>query len=110
MVVAVEPRLLGDTLARALERSGIDVVIHLDSGAVTASASVFDLALTTGVSLPDGVDADVIVHLPEGPSGDVVIERAGVYRTATIGGFTSLNGLIKDLLAGQGQHEDHAGT
>ena len=105
VVVAVEPRLLADALARALERTDVDVVIHLDSRDVHVGTAEFDLALVSGDTLPDGVGADVVVYLPDGVTGDAVVQRQGDRRTARVGGLAALDRLIDDLLAGQRQDE-----
>ena len=58
VVIAVQPRLLADTLRRRLASSEFDVVIVLDSShAITA-----DVAIIMG-ELPAGVTADVVVRL-----------------------------------------------
>ena len=59
VAISVQPRLLADTLRRALERPDVDVVVvgHEDPLAV-------DIAIITG-DLPDRVTADVVVRIPD---------------------------------------------
>jgi hypothetical protein len=63
-VIAVEPRLLADTLVRALERSDVEVVVNLDAntGPEESPGDTFDVAVIMD-ELPTGVRADVVVRL-----------------------------------------------
>lgn len=78
VVIAVEPRLLGDALKAALEASPeLDVVVHPDSDdpRIELEAGGYTIALVTG-GLPDGIDVDAVVRIPEeaGTAGSGVVE------------------------------------
>lgn len=62
VVIAVEPRLLADTLVRALERPDVHIVVTLDSAPDEAAVQPFDVAVVTD-DLPAGVSADVVLRL-----------------------------------------------
>lgn len=59
VVIAVQPRLLADSLARALRSDGVDVVVWLD----TQDDRLFDMAIIMD-STPQPPDAPVVVRLP----------------------------------------------
>lgn len=65
-MIAVEPRLLADTLARALASSDLQLVIDLDSTPTPPEPEMFDVAVITD-KLPAGVRADVVVRLGRSP-------------------------------------------
>lgn len=67
VAIAVEPTILGDALADVLLGAGVDDVVNLRTDPV-AAADGFDAALVT-VVLPDDVDADVVIVLPDTPTG-----------------------------------------
>lgn len=67
VAIAVEPTILGDALADVLLGAGVDDVVNLRTDADEATAT-FDAALVT-VVLPDDVDADVVIELPDTPTG-----------------------------------------
>ena len=62
VVIAVEPRLLADTLVRALERPDVHVVVTLDPPSTEIPAQAFDVAVVTD-DLPVGVSAEVVLRL-----------------------------------------------
>ena len=62
VVIAVEPRLLADTLVRALERPDVHIVVTLDPAPDEAAVQPFDVAVVTD-DLPAGVRADVVLRL-----------------------------------------------
>ncbi len=64
MAVAVQPRLLGGAIAQVLASAGVDDVVSRDQ----FGAGHVDAAVVTGV-LPDLLEADVIVELPDSASG-----------------------------------------
>lgn len=61
VVIVVEPRLLSETLARAVQRPDVDVTIGLEPP--TADKEPFDIAVVMGDE-PEGLHADVIVRVP----------------------------------------------
>lgn len=71
LLVAVSPRLLGDTLARVLaHKSGLEVVLHTDDGQPDGAGTPrqFDIGIVSG-DLPEGISVDVLVRLPNTPTG-----------------------------------------
>jgi hypothetical protein len=62
VMIAVEPRLLADTLVRALQTPDVDVVVTLDSPMVETPAQPYDVAIVMD-RLPTGVRADVVLRL-----------------------------------------------
>ena len=89
-MIAVHPRLLSDTWVRALTRPDLDVVLEPDAG-VTAR---YDVAVVMG-ELPDGVSADVVIRLPEGPKAQAAsITTMGDTEPASI---LDLAGLLETL-------------
>lgn len=69
VAIAVEPTILGDALADVLLGAGVDDVVNLRTAADDAAdAAGFDAALVT-VVLPDDLDADVVIELPDTPTG-----------------------------------------
>ena len=59
-MIAVRPRLLSDTLVRALTRPDLDVVLEPDA----AAGGLYDVAVVMG-DMPHGISADVVIRLPE---------------------------------------------
>lgn len=73
VAIAVEPTILGDALTAVLREVGLDDVVNLrhpdDPGeGDDADARGFDAAVVT-VVLPDSVDVDVVIELPDSASG-----------------------------------------
>lgn len=66
VAIAVEPTILADALADVLLGAGVDDVVNLRTDA--DDTTCFDAALVT-VVLPDTVDADVVIELPDTPTG-----------------------------------------
>jgi hypothetical protein len=65
VLVAVEPAILGDALAGVLGSEGDDVdVIDLRDASADGPAGHYDAAIVT-VVLPHGIDADVVIELPD---------------------------------------------
>lgn len=60
VAIAVDPRLLADTLSCALARDGVEIVNCADGSAALGS---FDLAVVTS-DRPPGLSAHVVVVLP----------------------------------------------
>lgn len=106
LLVAVEPRLLSDTLARAL--SGDYEVLAADPATWhddDASSGHFDVAIVTSEALPPGVSVDRLLVLPApSPSPDV-----GVLRTAAGSRQVSVGGLAAIAAALQGSEPTAVG-
>ena len=100
LLIAVEPRLLADTLARALG-GDYDVLVadtatwHAD----LATEQHFDAAIVTGEPLPAGVSVDrVLVLAAPSPSPEVgVLRTAAGERTVAIGGLAALVAALDGL-------------
>lgn len=67
VAIAVEPAILGDALADVLLGAGVDDVVNLRIEPADDAAG-FDAAVVT-VVLPGDVDADVVIELPDTPTG-----------------------------------------
>jgi hypothetical protein len=93
LLVAVEPRLLSETLARAL---GADYEVLVADPAtwreLDASDTHFDVAIVTNDRLPDGVSVDRLLVLPSpSPSPDVgVLRTPGGSRTVPVDGLAAI--------------------
>lgn len=62
VVIAVEPRLLADTLMRALESPDLHIVVTLDPPPADDATQLFDVAVVMD-ELPAGVSAGVVLRL-----------------------------------------------
>jgi hypothetical protein len=60
--------MLGEMLARLLDRAGQDEVVRLDPGDAAEAAGDYDAAIVT-IHLPDDVHADLVIELPSNDSG-----------------------------------------
>jgi hypothetical protein len=102
VLVAVAPRLLGDLLARELDRIDREVVVLDDTGTVRGDLR-FDVVVTNGLP-PPSVQATTVVRLPDRLRGDHVgslLNAEGVERLR----FTELArvvGVVDDLCCGDG--------
>lgn len=68
VLIAVVPRLLGDLLARELDRADLDVVVVDDRRAIGDDVR-FDVVVTNGLP-PPRVEATTVVQLPDRVRGD----------------------------------------
>ena len=84
LAIAVHPRLLADTLARAVRRPFVDVIVALDQEVPTGH---FDVAVVTGRA-PDGLTADAVIRLAEDP---------GAASPTPVGGGESAVLVVRDL-------------
>lgn len=73
VVVAVEPRLLADSLSHALG-DNIAQIVRIDPGDSPPSEHA-DVALVTGDRSPQ-IEADLVIQLPEDPDDDAVVSTA----------------------------------
>lgn len=64
IMVAVNPRLLADTLVRALARPDVEVVLDPEDD----RAGTYDLAVVSS-ALPPAITAEVVVTLPDPAAG-----------------------------------------
>jgi hypothetical protein len=91
VVIVVEPRLLSETLARALQRPDVEVSIGLEPP--VAGEERFDVAVVMG-DVPPGVNADVVVRVPEGDGEEGSITTPQGTEPAALG---TLPGFLKAL-------------
>lgn len=100
VVVAVEPRLYGDTLVRALTAHDLDVTLYLDGGHLRVSGDGYDVALVSG-TLPSDLDAEVVVRLPSGAdgAGSAMVEVGEDRRSFRVDGPGDVAALVRELLA-----------
>jgi hypothetical protein len=70
VLIAVAPPLLGDLLARELDRTDLEVVVVDGSGSVRGDPH-FDVVITNGLP-PPRVEATTVVQLPDRARGDDV--------------------------------------
>lgn len=69
ILLDIEPRILRDALEEVLDSVGLDEVLVSDAEAADRSTMSFDAAIVT---LPaDGVRADVVIELRDGPGGSL---------------------------------------
>jgi hypothetical protein len=69
VAIAVEPTILRDLLSEILDHAGVDEVIDLRAdGQSPTTTGAFDAAVVT-VALTDQVAADVVIELPDTPTG-----------------------------------------
>lgn len=68
VLIAVAPPLLGDLLARELDRSDLEVVVLDGTGSVRGDPH-FDVIITNGIP-PPRVEAPTVVQLPDRVRGD----------------------------------------
>lgn len=93
LLIAVEPRLLADTLARALgEDYEILIVDTATWQSDPATAGHFDAAIVTDEPLPPGASVDrVLVLAAPSPSPEVgVLRTVAGDRTVAVGGLAAL--------------------
>jgi hypothetical protein len=99
VLIAVAPRLLGDLLARELDRSDLEVVVLDDSGRVRGDLR-FDVVVTNGLA-PPRVEATTVVQLPDRVRGDDVgslVTADGVERVA-LTKLARVVGVVDELCA-----------
>lgn len=100
LLIAVEPRLFADTLARALDAE-YDVVVTdcRTAGAADASQIHYDAAVVSDV-LPDGVSVDRVLTLPAVSSGTGIgVLRTGAReRAVAVGGLAAIADALRDGL------------
>lgn len=100
MGIATEPVILGDLLARLLERTGVDDVVDLRNGVVPDNLD-FDAVVTT-IALPDGVQAGVVLELPatDDNSGTARLRVDGNDTIVDIDGLAAILRLLDEQVPG----------
>lgn len=100
LLIAVEPRLFADALARAL-RTGYEIVIADVSTppSPAVEAMHFDTAIVSD-RLPPGVSADRWLRLPEASSGTGLgtLRTGAVERPVPVGGLSAIVAVLGDPL------------
>ena len=99
MLIAVAPLLLGELLARELDREDLEIVLD-DGQHGVVDTGAFDVVVTSGLP-PAGVAATTVVQLPDRIRGDDVgslvttlgAERIDIHEMSTV------VGLVRELCA-----------
>jgi hypothetical protein len=86
VLIAVEPRLLADTLAKAVQTPDVDVVIDLTP---PANEDRFDVAVVM-TGLPPGAEADVVVCVAAPRLDDSSVTQTTGTQPAAVGDLTTL--------------------
>jgi hypothetical protein len=97
--IATEPLILGDLLARLLERVGVDEVVDLLDAAGSANGDGLELdAVVTTIALPDTVHADVVLSLPasSGGEGPAVLRVGGRESVIDVDGLAAILRLLDE--------------
>lgn len=100
LLIAVEPRLFADALARAL-RTDYEIVIadvSAPASPVTEHAH-FDVAIVS-TELPAGVSVERLLRLPEASSGTGfgTLRTGAVERPVAVGGLAAIVSVLDDPL------------
>ena len=99
VLIAVTPTLLGELLARELDREDLEIVL-LDGQHGVVDRRAFDVVVTSGLP-PVGVAATTVVQLPDRVRGDDVgslVTALGVDRI-TLHEVSTVVGLVHELCA-----------
>lgn len=100
LMIAVEPRLFADALARALRRDYEVVIADMSTwSSPPAEHTHFDVAVVSD-RLPPGVSVDRVLRLPESGSGTGigVLRSGAAERTVAIGGLSAIVAVLGDPL------------
>jgi hypothetical protein len=92
VVVAVTPRLLGDSLVSALADQGVAATSASDG----VAAEHFDVAVVSA-DRQDDVDADVVIRLPDVPDGSAALRSAGRDVVISLVGLDDLRLVLQRL-------------
>ncbi len=84
LAIAVVPRLLGETLSRALARDDLDIVVIDEAGEISADV---DIVLVSADVEARGIGAGTILRLPDPEAAD-----SGDGSTAGLGSVTTVGG------------------
>jgi hypothetical protein len=99
VLIAVAPPLLGELLARELDRDDLEIVL-VDGLHGVVDKRTFDVVVTSGLP-PAGVAATTVVQLPDRIRGDEVgslVTPLGVERIP-ISEMSTVVGLVRELCA-----------
>lgn len=109
MGIATEPVILGDLLARLLERTGVDEVVDLLGG--LPEDLDFDAVVTT-IALPDSVHAGVVLKLPRTSdnSGPAVLRVDGRESVVDVDGLAAILRLLDEQVPGARRRLTEADT
>lgn len=98
LLIAVEPRLFADALARALRTDYEIIVADISSVSFPDSGQMHvDAAIVSG-ALPPGISVDRLLRLPEASSGTgtATLRTGTVERPVTVGGLASIAAVLGD--------------
>jgi hypothetical protein len=100
LLIAVEPRLFADALARAL-RTDYEIVVADVSipASLSAEPAHFDAGIVSG-ELPDGVSVERLLRLPAASSGTGLgtLRTGTVERPVAVGGLSAIVAVLGDPL------------
>ena len=101
VLLAVEPLLLEGALFELLEKAGVDDVVTMGDDPAADLSGHYDAAVVT-LTLPDGLDADLVIELPDagGNSGEGRVVRAGAAQPVAIGSATEIISLLDEHCPG----------
>jgi hypothetical protein len=100
LLIAVEPRLFADALARALRTDYEIVIADVSAPAAPASEPThFDAAIVSR-QLPAGVSVERLLRLPEASSGTGfgILRTGTVERSVAVGGLAAIVSVLDDPL------------
>ena len=100
LLIAVEPRLFADALARALRTDYEIVIADVSAPAYPASEPThFDAAIVS-TQLPAGVSVERLLRLPEASSGTGfgTLRTGTVERPVAVGGLAAIVSVLDDPL------------
>ena len=96
LLISVEPRLLGTSLAVALEGPTVEIMVHNGGDPPEGRA---DVAIVTGVD-SGGIEAPTVIALPdhEGGSGVALIRSDGEVETVPVTTYADLRRVVDALI------------
>jgi len=98
LLIAVEPRLFADALARALRTDYEIVIADVSQQPFPAAEPMHFDAAIVGDVLPPEVSVERLLRLPEASSGTGVatLRTGAVERPVTVGGLSSIVAVLGD--------------
>jgi hypothetical protein len=111
VAIAVEPTILGDALTAVLREVGVDDVVNLRDPHEMPTTADFDAAVVT-IVLPDSVDAEVVIELPDTATGEGLtnVRHEDHCDTVDIRGLDDILRLLDDFFPCSGQPRLPRGT
>lgn len=99
LLIAVEPRLFADALARALHTGYEIAVVDISSWSPPPVSVHFDAAIVSD-RLPPGVSVDRLLRLPEASSGTGLgtLRAGGIERPVAVSGLSAIVAVLGDPL------------